>query len=105
MVFAYAGDLPQISALDNYNPSTITRVYGADGQVIGEFAVERRLVVGYDDIAPDLRQAIIATEDGDFDRHFGMSISRIAVTLARDVFEIVTDRIRGRTRARPAPAR
>jgi penicillin-binding protein 1A len=103
VVFAYAGDLPQISALDNYNPSTITRVYGADGQGIGDFAVERRLVVGYDDIAPDLRMAIIAAEDGDFNSHFGLSISRIAVTLARDVFEFVTDRIRGRT-SRPAGA-
>ncbi len=103
VVFAYAGDLPQISALDNYNPSTITRVYGADGQGIGDFAVERRLVVGYDDIAPNLRMAIIAAEDGDFNSHFGLSISRIAVTVARDVFEFVTDRIRGRT-SRPAGA-
>ena len=29
VVFAFAGDLPQISALDDYAPSTITRVYGA----------------------------------------------------------------------------
>ena len=25
VMFAYAGDLPQVSALDNYTPSTITR--------------------------------------------------------------------------------
>jgi len=29
VLFAFAGDLPEISALDNYNPSTITRVYAA----------------------------------------------------------------------------
>ena len=52
VLFAYAGDLPQISALDNYTPSTITRVYAANGQVIGEFATQRRVVVGYDDINP-----------------------------------------------------
>ena len=52
VLFAYAGDLPQISTLDNYSPNTITRVYAAGGDVIGEFAVQRRLVVGYDDIAP-----------------------------------------------------
>ena len=33
VLFAYAGDLPQVSALDNYSPSTITRVYAADGQI------------------------------------------------------------------------
>ena len=35
VLFAYAGDLPEISALDNYAPSTITRIYAADGQSIG----------------------------------------------------------------------
>jgi penicillin-binding protein 1A len=30
VLFAYAGDLPQISALDDYAPSTITRIYAAD---------------------------------------------------------------------------
>ena len=38
VMFAYAGDLPTVSALDNYSPSTITRVYASSGQVIGEFA-------------------------------------------------------------------
>ena len=66
VLFAYAGDLPQITALDNYTPSTITRVYAAQGQVIGEFATQRRVVVGYDDINPLLREGIIATEDADF---------------------------------------
>ena len=85
-LFAFAGDLPGISALDNYNPSTITRVYAANGDVIGEFAVQRRLVIGYDDISPTLREAIISAEDADFNSHFGLSISRILITLMRDVF-------------------
>ena len=45
VLFAYAGDLPQVSALDNYAPSTITRVLAANGQLIGEFATERRVVI------------------------------------------------------------
>ena len=48
VLFAYAGDLPQISALDDYTPSTITRVTASNGQVVGEFATQRRVVVGYD---------------------------------------------------------
>src|SRR5690242_11365087 len=74
VLFAYAGDLPEISALDQYRPNTITRVLARDGQEIGAFATERRVVVGYDDIAPVLRQAIIAKEDADFEKHFGLSI-------------------------------
>jgi penicillin-binding protein 1A len=87
VMFAYAGDLPQVSALDNYSPSTITRIYASGGQVIGEFATQRRVVVGYDEINPLLRQAIIATEDAEFDRHFGVNIWRIFVAAATDVIE------------------
>ena len=87
VMFAYAGDLPQVSALDNYSPSTITRIYANSGQVIGEFATQRRVVVGYDDINPTLRQAIIATEDAEFDRHFGVNVWRIFVAAVTDVVE------------------
>ena len=87
VMFAYAGDLPQVSALDDYAPSTITRIYSSSGQVIGEFATQRRVVVGYDDINPLLRQAIIATEDAEFDRHFGVNIWRIFVAAVTDIVE------------------
>ncbi len=85
VLFAYADDLPEISALDDYRPNTITRVLARDGQVIGEFATERRVVVRYDDLAPALRQAIMASEDADFEQHFGLSVSRIFITAAKDV--------------------
>src|SRR5206468_3274457 len=84
VMFAYANDLPQVSALDDYAPSTITRVLASNGQLIGEFATQRRIVVGYDDINPVLRQAIIATEDADFDRHFGLNVWRIFAAAAID---------------------
>ena len=87
VLFAYAGDLPQVSALDDYTPSTITRVLASNGQVVGEFATQRRVIVGYDDINPVLRQAIIATEDAEFDRHFGVNIWRIAVAALTDIVE------------------
>jgi penicillin-binding protein 1A len=87
VLFAYAGDLPQVSALDNYSPSTITRVYAANNQLIGEFATQRRVIVGYDEISPLLRQAIVATEDADFDRHFGINMYRIAAAAIIDIVE------------------
>src|SRR6266576_5015986 len=85
VLFAYAGDLPAVTTLDNYSPSTITRVLAANGQVIGEFATQRRVVVGYDEINPLLRQAIIATEDADFDRHVGINFWRIGAAAFTDI--------------------
>jgi penicillin-binding protein 1A len=85
VLFAYSDDLPEISALDSYEPHTITRVFARDDQVIGEFAIERRVVIGYDDMAPALRQAILASEDAEFEQHFGLSVSRIVITAIKDL--------------------
>jgi penicillin-binding protein 1A len=85
VVFAYSDDLPEVSALDDYAPNTITRVLGKDGQLVGEFAVERRVVIHYNDIAPNLRNAIISAEDAGFFDHAGISISRMVLALVRDV--------------------
>jgi penicillin-binding protein 1A len=84
LVFVYADDVTAISALDDYKPNTITRLIASDGQQIGEFATERRVVIGYDDIAPVLREAMIASEDAEFESHFGVSVSRLIVTAIRD---------------------
>src|SRR5687767_1898733 len=85
--FAYAGDIPKIYALDDYAPSTITRVYGARGEIIGEFAIQRREVIPYEAISPRLKQAILAAEDATFEQHFGLSIPRIIVALVKDIME------------------
>jgi penicillin-binding protein 1A len=81
VVFAFMDDLPQISELDNFAPSTITRVYGRGGALVGDFATERRTVVGYDEIPDVLRQAIISAEDDGFFRHIGISPRRILATV------------------------
>ncbi len=85
VLFVFAGDLPQISALDDYAPSTITRVYASHGEVIGEFAIQRRVLVTYDQISPYFRNAIIAAEDEGFNSHMGFSITRIVITLVNDM--------------------
>lgn len=87
VLFAFAGDIPEISGLDDYTPSTISRVYGAGGEIVGEFAIQRREIITYDELSPHLIAAIKAAEDAEFDQHFGLSIPRIIVTLVKDIIE------------------
>src|SRR4029450_3974143 len=74
---AYEKDPPQVSSLEDFDPNIITKVYTADGQLLGEFAIERRVVVGFKDIPPVLRNATIAVEDADFWKHLGVNPWRI----------------------------
>jgi penicillin-binding protein 1A len=70
-------DLPQVSSLENFEPNVITEVYAADGSTLGEFAIEKRVIVSFRDIPPALRNAIVAVEDADFWKHIGVNPWRI----------------------------
>ncbi len=65
-------NLPEVSELEKFEPNIITSVYGDDGTIAKEFAIERRIEVTYDQIPQVLKDAIIATEDPRFFRHRGV---------------------------------
>jgi penicillin-binding protein 1A len=85
LTLVYSVDLPQIHDLERYRPSTTTDLYDQKGRIIGSFALERRVVVNYDDFAPVLRQAVISIEDKSFESHWGINVLRIAGALWHDL--------------------
>jgi penicillin-binding protein 1A len=78
LTLVYSVDLPQVDELEHYRPSTTTELYDVHGRPFGSFALERRVVVNYNDFAPVLRQAVISTEDRDFESHWGVNFFRVA---------------------------
>jgi penicillin-binding protein 1A len=85
LLLVYTTDLPQVEALEAYRPSSITELYDDQGRVIGSFALQRRVVAGYDDFAPVLRDALVSIEDKDFYRHSGINFWRIVGAAYRDI--------------------
>ena len=71
VVWVYTHDLPSTEQLANYSPPMISRIYSGEGQLIDEFARERRLFTPIEDIPPLLRQAFISAEDRNFYEHAG----------------------------------
>src|SRR5438094_9920585 len=66
VLFVYNSDLPQVSSLEDYHPSLITEVYSDDGRVIGSFALERRVVITWEQIQQVVKDAITSVEDQNF---------------------------------------
>jgi penicillin-binding protein 1A len=85
LLLVYTTDLPQVDALEAYRPSSITELYDDHGKVIGSFALQRRVVVGYDDFPPVLRDALVSIEDKDFYKHSGINFWRIVGAAYRDI--------------------
>jgi len=75
--FSTYKNVARITALENYTPNIITTIYAASGEILDEFAIEKRLTIRYQDIPPRLIQAFIAVEDRRFYRHVGFDPLRI----------------------------
>lgn len=84
--FYFTYDLPSIESLRNYKPSTVTKIFSEDGQIIGEFFYERREVVSLNRIPNYLIQAFVAGEDARFFQHKGLDYIAIFRALFRNVF-------------------
>src|SRR5918993_2609361 len=74
----YSRAANEVAALATYRPSVVTRVYADDGEtVIGEFALEKRIPLKYEEIPPLMKNAILAVEDARFYDHVGIDPIRI----------------------------
>ncbi|HEY6308288.1 MAG TPA: PBP1A family penicillin-binding protein [Candidatus Angelobacter sp.] len=85
LLIVYSTDLPQIADLERYRPSTITELYDRQGKVIGSFALQRRVLVDYAGFPRVLRDAILSTEDKNFESHWGINFWRVLGATYRDL--------------------
>ncbi len=67
----YGQGLPDHEQLSTYEPATVSRVYSIEGEVIDEFARERRVYTSVDEIPRLVKDAFISAEDKDFYSHKG----------------------------------
>jgi len=68
----YGIDVPDYKKLATYEPAVTTRLYAGDGQVLMEYAVEKRIFVPESKIPDLVKNAFIAAEDKHFYSHPGI---------------------------------
>ncbi len=89
----YSQAASEVAALATYRPSVVTRVYADDGTtVIGEFALEKRIPLKFEEIPPVMKNAILAVEDTRFYDHMGIDPIRI---LGATWKNLTSDRVEG----------
>ena len=70
----WIGSMPPVEDLENPNYKFATEVFSEDGKVLGTYSYskENRVFVGYNDLSPNIINALIATEDVRFAEHSGI---------------------------------
>ena len=61
-----------IQALETFRPKVGSKVFSADGELLGEFSIEQRQLVSLNEIPLHVQKAFIATEDDSFYEHRGV---------------------------------
>jgi penicillin-binding protein 1A len=83
LLFVYASDLPEIRALETYRPNVVTEIYADDGQLVGSFALQRRILMTYEQCPKVLYNAVTSIEDQHYEEHWGVDFPRMFTAALR----------------------
>src|SRR5713226_5999895 len=78
LLYHFSKDLPDYSQLQDYEPPVMTRVHAADGELLAEYAKERRLYIPIQAVPKLVINAFISAEDKNFYEHAGLDFNGIA---------------------------
>ncbi|WP_026955093.1 penicillin-binding protein 1A [Algoriphagus vanfongensis] len=79
------GALPDFKALENPDSEVASELYSIDGFLLGTYARENRSPVTYQELSPNLVNALIATEDERFEEHSGIDIRAMSRVFVKSI--------------------
>ena len=92
----FSSDLPDYKILSNYKPPISSRVHSGEGQLIAEYALQKRLFIPYDSIPKKVIYSFLSAEDKNFFSHPGVdakSITRATIKNLKNIYS--TKRLEG----------
>jgi penicillin-binding protein 1A len=85
ILIAITRDLPEIRSLESYKPSSVTRIYSANHELLSELFLEKRDPLPLHRIPRHLIQAVLSIEDKSFYQHSGVDLKGIVRAIYKDI--------------------
>jgi len=84
--------LPRVTCLKSvrsktYRPTVVTEIYADDGQMVASFALQRRILMTFEQCPRILYNAVSSIEDQHFEDHWGIDFPRIAGAAYRNLLK------------------
>jgi len=83
-IYIFSG-VPSLEELENPRPNLASKVFTADGELLGQFFIENRIETNLDSLPPHLINALIATEDRKFFDHWGVDLPRFFKAMIKNI--------------------
>ena len=90
ILWYFSNDLPDYKSLAKYKPPISSRVYSSEGDLIAEYALQKRLFISYDSIPKVVINSFLSAEDQNFFDHPGIDargILRAIITNLKNLFK------------------
>lgn len=71
-------ELPSFEELENPKSNLATEIYTSDGEILGKYFFQNRVNIAYEELSPNVVDALISTEDERFYEHSGIDIRGLA---------------------------
>jgi penicillin-binding protein 1A len=81
----FSSDLPDYKILANYKPPVSSRVHSGEGQLIAEYALQKRLFIPYDSIPQKVVYSFLSAEDKNFFSHPGVDARSITRAIIKNI--------------------
>ncbi|MCX5873477.1 MAG: PBP1A family penicillin-binding protein [Deltaproteobacteria bacterium] len=81
----FTQSVPNVEKLRKYEPPVVTTVYADKGDLIGEFAYQKRFLIPMEQIPKELQDAFVAAEDKNFWRHAGVDKEAILRAIKKNL--------------------
>ena len=85
ILWYFSNDLPDYKFLLNYEPPVSSRVHAGDGQLIAEFAIQKRLFVPFEAIPNNVINSFLSAEDKNFFKHPGIDAKGVTRAIIKNL--------------------
>ena len=88
----FSSDLPDYKILASYKPPISSRVHSGEGQLIAEYALQKRLFISYEAIPKKVIYAFLSAEDKNFFSHPGIDAKSITRAIIKNIKNIFSNK-------------
>ena len=88
----FSSGLPDYKILANYKPQISSRVHSGEGQLIAEYAIQKRLFIPYESIPKKVIHSFLSAEDKNFFSHPGVDAKSITRAIIKNLKNIFSNR-------------
>ena len=88
----FSSDLPDYKILANYKPPVSSRVHSGEGQLIAEYALQKRLFIPYESIPKNVIHSFLSAEDKNFFSHPGVDAKSITRAIVKNVKNFLSEK-------------